>query len=1012
MSKNLDYTTQFNNIGKETIVSAFKKRVIMTPDAIALVFKGKQYTFKNVDQISNGIACKLLQNGVKKGHVIGIRITRNELFMILPLAILKIGCVYVPIDLTWPYHQLTEIVDIANIKMILTDISDNKQSNNFVSFYVDTTSLIDFMCCDESISSFPVVHPEDTMCIFFTSGSTGTPKGVIHKHSSVFYMIASDCYDNKINSKDVLLYYMNFGFLFGHRMFQSIIAGVPLHIAPQYILQNFPALNDYLEMNKVTVTIMPTQVAYLFSKSVSNSSLRILEIGGSAVPRFDDTKLSYAIYSAYGSTECLSAFNVIITSGTSRSSIGLPNIFTDYILLDDNGINNATQTSGELLVTGPGLCVGYIANPILTKEKFVTINKKKYYRTGDFVEINKDGSLSFLYRIDDMVKIHGLRIELEEISSSLMEYPNIMQVYTCVKSNQQVENLCSYYTTLDSQPISSELLSQFLSDRIQAYKIPDFFIHIKEFPLSERGKINKNDLPEPSSLGSNFEEPINDIEKLLADYYAEILDLKSPISRNDNFIFLGGDSLGQMILVGKLYSQGFDADFGIVKSYPVIKDLASHLSKQDEISEKEFNADFVLANSLLEDVLINNTVDNINQFNINDIYALRERADIKKIRATLNILVQTHIMLRANVSGHGLYVTKYIENKNFELSEITSNDVGNDLFQQISVFNKRKDVFSKCMLSVLIIHTPTNDYLYLSCSHCISDAITKRIIAEDFCRIYDGIDMNSPSCYAINNLEHDTYLDYSTCIRRLAQSDYCNLQFGYWNAVVKKVFNSTLANKDINSTYKTAYKYSRFSISKEESKDLIEKQNFLANVITAFSRTINDIYRVNSFPINLVHHGREVFKLVDGNKQYLSLERTVGCFPYVYPLFISESDNDSQLNPKEIQKAIDNVPDNGLIYNILKSWNRFPKCHPIFCIDFIGKYYHATDNESFLQKTKKIVLDNVVDSTNFQSECFVYCMVYDSKILITFRYDVNHFSDTIIQQIQTQFKNELLLLGK
>ncbi len=1011
MNKDLKYTTQFNEIGKGTIVSAFKKRVQMTPDAIAVVYNDRQYTFKQVDQISNGIACKLIQNGMNKGDIIGIRITRSELFMILPLAILKIGCVFVPLDLTWPDNQLMDIVDIANIKLILTDINNYNELNNLVSFYFDTTSLIEYICCDTSIS-FPIIHPEDTMCIFFTSGSTGTPKGVIHRHSSVFYMIVSGCYENKLNSKDVLLYYMNFGFLFGHRIFQSIIAGVPLHIAPQYILQNFPALNNYIEKNKITSTIMPTQVAYLFSKSASNSSLRLLEIGGSAVPEFD-TMLSYCIVSAYGSTECLAAFNVVVTPGTSKSLIGLPSIYTDYILLNENGISKKPLVSGELLVTGPGLCVGYIANPNLTKEKFITINNKKYYRTGDFVKINKDGSLSFLYRIDDMVKIHGLRIELEEISSSLMDYPNILQVYTCVKSNQQVENLCSYYTTLDSHPIPSEILSQFLSDRIQTYKIPDYFIHIKTFPISERGKINKSELPEPAIIDNDYATPINDIERELADYYAEILDLKSPIGRNDNFIYLGGDSLGQMMLVGKLYSLGYDVDFGTIKSFPVIKDLATHLSKRNDTFKRESNTGFVIANCLLEDALLNNIEDNINQFNVADIYLLRERADMKKIRATLNILVQKHMMLRANVSGNKLFVNKYIENQNFELDEITTKDDGNDILKQISIFDRNKDVFSKCVLSALLIHTPTNDYLYLSCSHCVSDAVSKRIIAEDFCKIYDCVNMDKTSCIdSLNNLEHNTYLDYSTCIKRLAQSDYCKLQLNYWNAVVEKLSTAVLTKNDVNSTYKTTYKYSKFSISKEESEKLIAKNFSLADIVSAFSRTINDIYQVNCFPINLVHHGREVFMIGDGTKHYLSLERTVGCFPYTYPIVIDVGENALNINSNEIQEIINNIPDNGLIYSILKSSNRFPKCHPVFCIDFIGRYYHATDNETILQKTNRIVLENVVDSTNYQSECFVYCMVYDSKIKVIFRYDINQFSDSIIQQIQTQFKDELLLLGK
>ena len=237
--------------------------------------------------------------------------------------------------------------------------------------------------------------------------------------------------------------------------------------------------------------------------------------------------------------------------------------------------------AGELLVAGTGVGRGYLNRPELTREKFVRFNGQKAYRTGDLVRWAtdpRDGStqLEFLGRIDKQVKIRGLRIELGEIENCLSSCPGIKQACIVVKERNASQNLVCYYISDSGTELDSDKIREFAGRTLTDFMIPDFYVHLKSFPVNANGKIDKNALPSPTSSKQEtiYVEPQGRLEKTIALRIGELLKLEEPVSATDSFTHLGGTSLDAIKLVTLLHKDGIDSSMGQILKSASVREIA------------------------------------------------------------------------------------------------------------------------------------------------------------------------------------------------------------------------------------------------------------------------------------------------------------------------------------------------------------------------------------------------------------------------------------------------------
>jgi len=245
-------------------------------------------------------------------------------------------------------------------------------------------------------------------------------------------------------------------------------------------------------------------------------------------------------------------------SGTGNPSIGSPIVNSRVYILDGNLEPAPVGVAGELYIAGAGLARGYLNGPSLTSSRFVADPHGltagcRMYRTGDVARWRADGTLEFVGRADEQVKVRGFRIELGEIETVLRSQPEIAEAAVVVHENSGSKQIAAYVVPSNGNMPDSVELRERLSERLPVYMLPAVFVTIEELPRGPSGKLNRRMLPRIAERPRNSRPAQSQEELAICALYAEVLAVDS-VTVGDDFFALGGDSLGAMRLVSRIVS--------------------------------------------------------------------------------------------------------------------------------------------------------------------------------------------------------------------------------------------------------------------------------------------------------------------------------------------------------------------------------------------------------------------------------------------------------------------------
>lgn len=582
----------------ETIVDILHRQAAVHADKPYVVCAGKSYTYGRTDKITDCIAGYLVSRGLQKEEAVGVIIGRSELIPIYSLAIIKAGGSYMPLDPSFPEDRLNYMCEDAKVRIILTE--DSLCRKVFPSFSGETIdrAQLDWAFDDNASNdvSLPLIHSNDRMVILYTSGSTGKPKGVELEQLGVVNFCYWYVREMGLGCDDVVAAYANYGFdAHMNDLYPTMLAGACVHILPEDVRKDMVKLNDYFESNNVTCAFLTTQIGHQIATMFDNRSLRTLVVGGEKVPAMESP--TYRFVNGYGPTECTMASTFYDVKGHFEGEFvgrALPNY---ELAIVDNRLNLLPEgAAGELLVAGNGVARGYLGRPDLTREKFVTFNGRKAYRTGDLVRWAtdpRDGSvqIEYLGRIDNQVKLRGLRIELSEVENCISSCPGVKQACVLVREVGASPNLVCYYIQDSCNELDSEEIRKWAGKGLAGYMVPEFYIRLESFPVTANGKIDKRLLPLPKVSGrkSEYVEPKGHLEKTIAACIKELLKLEEPVSASDSFTFLGGTSLDAIKLVTLLHKEGIKCPMGQILKSASVREiaLAADYSARGEFIEKK-----------------------------------------------------------------------------------------------------------------------------------------------------------------------------------------------------------------------------------------------------------------------------------------------------------------------------------------------------------------------------------------------------------------------------------------
>ncbi len=578
----------FNNTNLEyeknkTVIQLFEEQVEKTPNNIAVAFENSTITFKDLNEKANSLAHFLRDEGITRNSLVGIMANRSIEVIIAMIATIKAGGAYIPIDPTYPEDRINYMLENSKAKILLTQ----KHLKNKLNF--SNTICIDGINekYKKCIENLPCVNePEDLIYCIFTSGSTGKPKGVMIPHR-VISNFANYCNNNvdylKEPENNTIISITTISFdLFVYESLISLQRGIKLVISNENEQTTPQLLNNLIEKHNATVLQSTPSVMQIFLNNLEEmpelKNLKYVILAGEQLPQNILKKLEelhIVVYNGYGPSEThyctLSKMDKeIITIGTPISNSQM------YIL--DKKLNPVpVGIVGDIYISGECVGKGYLNNKKLTDQSFIKnpfMPNVLMYKSGDLGKYEPDGSIICLGRSDHQIKIRGLRIELEEIESLILKYPNIKKAVVVKQVMQSREFISAYFVTKKRVVIND--LRTYLSRSLPRYMVPSYYVSLDDLPYTPNGKIDKKSLPLPNEIlnssKNEYVPPKTALEKKLVSFFEKILNTK-PVGINDNFFELGGDSLLAMNLNIELQKITSNLTYQDIFRYPSVAEL-------------------------------------------------------------------------------------------------------------------------------------------------------------------------------------------------------------------------------------------------------------------------------------------------------------------------------------------------------------------------------------------------------------------------------------------------------
>jgi len=615
--------TGFNNTATDYpkdqgIVELFEKQVAKTPQAVAVVFEDEQLTYTELNERSNQLAHYLRGKRVKAETLVPICMERSIEMIVGILGILKAGGAYVPIDPTYPKERIRFMLEDTVGELV---ISSKESRSKLPALENMEVILIDKqwpLISRQPADNLPnPAKPHHLAYVMYTSGSTGTPKGVMVTHGNVVSLVRGVEYVS-LSRKDVLLSTGSSSFdASTFEYWGMLLNGGQLIICTENRLLDSELLKEEIESRRVNKMWFTSS----WFNQLVDSDITVFEgldtilVGGEKLSQQHITKLrttypSVTIINGYGPTENTTfslTYRIHQMEVHGPIPIGRPLSNRCAYILDAQQQPVPVGVPGEIHLGGAGLSRGYLNREALTQEKFIkhpfsSEAGARLYKTGDLGRWLPDGTIEYIGRMDEQVKVRGYRIELGEIESVIQQSGLVNQSVVLARPDQQGSKRLIAYVVVQKAPggtrklngisrtrFDKEALLSYLRTRLPDYMVPSLLVEMDSLPLTANGKVNKKALPDPEAsdlLSTQYVAPRSETEQRLAGIWQQLLRIQR-IGINDNFFELGGDSIKTLHVVHRAKRLGYALQPKDLFTYPTIKKLATAIAERTKSSARK-----------------------------------------------------------------------------------------------------------------------------------------------------------------------------------------------------------------------------------------------------------------------------------------------------------------------------------------------------------------------------------------------------------------------------------------
>ncbi len=587
-------TTQWNQTIRDyprdaTIVGLFLQVAAKTPERTAVVTNAGPMSYGVLASRVASVAAGLRERGVSIESPVGVCLERSEDMVVAVLAVLMAGGCYVPLDPELPAARLRFIHDDTGASLVLTE----KRYEQKILSIGASCALLEDMASLTPVDDVPAELSAGNLAyISYTSGSTGFPKGVAVTHRNVVRLVHTPDYVDLGPECRVLMYAPLAFDASTFELWAPLLHGGQLVVAPPGPA-SLAELAQTIQRHRVDTLWLTAGLFHQMIDDQIDAFAHVKQVlaGGDVVSPTHVAALrrrfpALVIVNGYGPTEgtTFSTCHVVGENVDVPVPIGRPVPNARVYVLDSRLQPVPPQVVGELYVAGDGLARGYWRAAAATADRFIpdpfaSSPGQRLYSTGDRVRWVGDGTLQFLGRGDNQVKVRGHRIELGEIEAVLSAHPAVLQSLVVAQGELADERrILAYFTTRTGHDLDVKELRRFTSDRLPSAMVPSAWVELEDFPLTSRGKVDRMALPDPEDQPRVYVAPAGETQVELASLWSELLSVERVGAEDDFFAQLGGHSLLATRVVSRVEARwGVDLPLREFFARPTVAALAQRI---------------------------------------------------------------------------------------------------------------------------------------------------------------------------------------------------------------------------------------------------------------------------------------------------------------------------------------------------------------------------------------------------------------------------------------------------
>ena len=828
----------------------FEAQVRLAPQATAVRCSGRNVTYDELNRRANRLAHYLQKRGVRPDVPVGLCLERSLDLIVAAIGVLKAGGAYLPMDPEYPAERLAFMLRDARAPVVLTQSHISPRLGGHEAEAIALDSDWGALAQEPDTNPASTASLRNLAYIIYTSGSTGRPKGVEIEHDGLLNLVFWHRRAFTVSSADRSTQVAGPGFDASvWELWPYLTTGACICIADAETRASPAQLRDWLVAEDITISFLPTPLAesVLSLPWPDGPVLRCLLTGGDRLHHYPDPSLPFALVNNYGPSED----TVVTTScpvfpqrqADGAPPIGRPIANTQVYILDSHLQPVPVGVPGELYVGGIGLARGYLDRPELTSERFISLpptllpeatslsspaeaqgdvpynavrntgsamrntqhatrntpSAPRLYRTGDLVRYLPDGSIEFLGRIDDQIKIRGFRVELGEIEAVLREHPAVNEAVVVAREETPGDKrLVAYIVPRAGAQPDAPTLRSFLQERLPSHMVPATVLTLEALPLTPNGKVDRRALPAPEWRGRTpeaaYASPRTPVEEMLAAIWSQVLGVER-VGAHDNFFELGGHSLLATQLVSRIRDAlQVDLPLRALFEQPTLAGLAAEVDAALQktqgllappIQRRPPEAGTPLSFAQQRLWFLDQLEPGSPLYNISQAVRVQGRLDLAALERSLNEIVHRHEVLRSTfptVDGKPSVVIAPHRPFTLEIVDLTGIPAVRREAEErrlaLDDAQRPFDLGRGPLLRARLLRRGEEDHTFLlTMHHIISDGWSMAVLIRELGALYAALAAGEPSPLPELAVQ---YADYAHWQQQWLQGETLENQLAYW----------------------------------------------------------------------------------------------------------------------------------------------------------------------------------------------------------------------------------------